>query len=172
MKKLTAALAIMLCAGLGAVVMQTLDRPAVAPETVVAYVVEPSTLSQAEQEEYLQAINQIRQAEGLSPLQISSRLNTSAQLKANHMRDGDYWSHDAPDGTEPWHFFGRAGYDYKLAGENLARCYTSVADTVAGWYDSPTHRKNMLGDFSELGLGKYVTDGGCTIVVSHLGSSR
>lgn len=133
--------------------------------------VEVTTLGRSEQDKYLQAINRLRSSEGIEPLEINSRLNASAQLKANDMKAKDYWSHDAPDGTEPWHYFREVKYEYTRAGENLARCYDTPEETVQAWSDSPTHRDNMLADhFSETGFGAYEREDGCRVIVNHFGS--
>ena len=55
----------------------------------------------------------------------------------------DYWSHNAPDGTEPWEFIKRHNV-YKYAGENLAYGYLTANDLVAGWMNSPRHRDNIV----------------------------
>src|SRR5687767_6775924 len=61
----------------------------------------------------LSATNQQRAANGLGSLALNSQLNSGAQAKANHMVAHNYWSHTAPDGTEPWYFFTQAGYNYQ-----------------------------------------------------------
>ena len=101
-------------------------------------IIEPSTASvQSVQSElhdkhaYLYLINQERASNGLDELKLNDKLNTSAQLKANDMKEFDYWAHDNPNGTEPWHFFKLAGYEYEKAGEVLAKNYDEPADTVA-----------------------------------------
>ena len=126
--------------------------------------------NQTNLDEYLEHINDLRADAELEPLRINDKLNASAQHKADHMQaNDDYWSHDAPDGTEPWHFFRLAEYSYTKAGENLARCYSSPMSTVTAWYNSPDHRDNMLGEYTEIGFGEYDRGDGCTVVVSHYG---
>lgn len=123
----------------------------------------------------LQATNAARVANGLESLQVDSRLNNSAQMKAQHMADNDYWAHVAPDGTQPWYFFQAAGYSYTRAGENLAYGFMTSQSTVDGWMGSPSHRTNILGDYVNVGFGiinvaNYQGNGNETIVVAHYGS--
>jgi hypothetical protein len=69
------------------------------------------------------------------------------------MFQGQYWSHTAPDGEEPWDFIHEAGYSYKTAGENLARDFSSTGEMFDAWMASPTHRENILnGQFQEIGI--------------------
>jgi uncharacterized membrane protein YgcG len=114
--------------------------------------------------------------EGLAALQINSLLNASAQAKAQDMVDKDYWSHNSPNGDAPWVFFDAAGYVYQKAGENLAYGFTTSAETVQGWMNSPSHRANILdSQYTEVGFGfvnspNFVGTGQETVVVAHYGN--
>ena len=123
----------------------------------------------------LNATNAFRAQNGLGPLNLDSRLNTSSQNKAQHMVDNNYWAHDAPDGTTPWYFFNQAGYSYSKAGENLAYGFNTSQDAVNGWIASPGHRANMLGDYVDVGFGfvdgPNYQGGPNTVVVAHYGST-
>lgn len=97
--------------------------------------------------------NQKRLQLGLQPLEISADLEVAARAKAEDMLKDDYWSHVAPDGTEPWAFFASVNYDYRYAGENLARDFSNAHDAVEAWMASPTHRENMLSaNYNEIGI--------------------
>lgn len=88
--------------------------------------------------------NQERADNGESPLKINSQLSRAAELKVQDMFASQYWAHDSPTGTTPWHWFDVVGYNYSQAGENLAKDFSSSDSTVAAWMDSPTHRANIL----------------------------
>lgn len=120
--------------------------------------------------ELLEGVNAKRASEGKAPLTINAQLNESAQLKANDMGEKQYWSHNAPDGTEPWADFKKVGYDYKHAGENLAKCYSTTEKAVEAWWNSPAHKENMLGDFKETGFGFVQYKQDCVVIVQHFGS--
>jgi len=121
----------------------------------------------------LASTNSQRANNGLSPLSTNSKLNSSAQSKANDMVSRDYWSHNSPDGQEPWVFFDNSGYQYQKAGENLAYGFSTSDATVIGWMNSPSHRANMLDStYTEVGFGftnssNFVGTGQETIVVAH-----
>lgn len=123
--------------------------------------------------ELLGETNTNRSSNGLPLLTINSQLNASAQAKAQHMIDGDYWAHVAPDGTQPWYFFQQAGYQYQIAGENLAYGFFTSSGVVTAWMNSPTHRDNVLGDYYDVGFGvangSNYQGGEYTIVVAHYG---
>lgn len=97
--------------------------------------------------------NQERAAKGLDALTLDSKLNSAATAKANHMFANDYWAHVAPDGTTPWSFIYASGYNYSVAGENLAKDFNTSSGAVAGWMASPTHRDNILNtSYSDIGF--------------------
>lgn len=102
------------------------------------------TEAQVTTSELLNATNKERERQGQAALRISPELNKAAQLKAKNMFAAQYWAHNAPDGTTPWHWFGLAGYSYSEAGENLAKNFTTSDAIVAAWMASPTHRANIL----------------------------
>ncbi len=88
--------------------------------------------------------NQAREESGALPLKLNPELNQAAYLKAQDMFAKQYWDHVAPDGTQPWKWFGDAGYNYDEAGENLAKGFTSTDAVVTAWLNSPEHKANLL----------------------------
>lgn len=103
--------------------------------------------------ELLVQTNAERSAQNTAPLVRSELLDTAAQMKARDMLQKQYWSHTAPDGTDPWEWFNAAGYNYAAAGENLAKNFNTAESTTAAWMKSPTHRQNMLDTkYSEVGF--------------------
>ena len=99
-----------------------------------------------------------RERAGLPPLVVNSALSQAAQSKGQHMMSNQYWAHVAPDGTEPWYFIRQSGYQYRVAGENLARDFDETTRMVNAWMASPTHRANILNSrYTEIGIA--VIDG-------------
>ncbi len=91
---------------------------------------------------------------GLSALTDNPVLDSAAKEKGKDMLAKGYWAHVAPDGKEPWAFFVSAHYDYRYAGENLARDFSNAESAVNAWMASPTHRENMLSpNYKEIGIG-------------------
>ncbi len=126
----------------------------------------------------LQSTNNQRVANGQAALSLNSKLNSAAQAKANDMVARNYWSHNTPDGQEPWIFVDAAGYTYVKAGENLAYGFTDSNSTINGWMNSPSHRANMLdGDFIDVGFGftnspDFNNSGPQTVVVAMYGKPQ
>lgn len=102
----------------------------------------------------LASTNTQRSNNGAASLSLNSKLNSAAQSKAADMVNRGYWSHETPDGQQPWIFFTAAGYNYLAAGENLAYGYPDSNQTVIGWMNSPPHKSNLIsGNYSEVGFG-------------------
>jgi hypothetical protein len=122
----------------------------------------------------VEATNAERSAQGLSALTYNDQLSRAAVAKAQDMFADQYWAHTAPDGTQPWAFIRGAGYNYRVAGENLARDFSDTPGMMAAWMASPTHRANIVNTkYEEIGVG--VVDGvlegyETTLVVQMFGS--
>ncbi len=105
------------------------------------------------EEAVIHAMNRERAVYGLEPLRINSRLSLAAGDRINDLFAKHYFDHISPDGTEPWTWVEKRGYDYREIGENLAVGYPSASAVVSGWMHSPGHRANVLGrDFDEVGV--------------------
>lgn len=105
-------------------------------------------------ENFLQATNEARVANGVSALQLSAKLNQAAQAKMNDMIANNYWDHFRPsDHKAPWDYIQEAGYRYHFAGENLARGFQTPKGITLAWLASPTHRENLLSqNYQEVGF--------------------
>jgi len=98
--------------------------------------------------------NQERSDAALPTLQHSEALDAAAQMKAEDMARGQYFSHTSPSGLSPWYWFERVDYAFIHAGENLAVHFTDSSDVVEAWMNSPSHRKNIMDSkFTEIGIG-------------------
>jgi uncharacterized protein YkwD len=104
-------------------------------------------------DEVINLTNKERAQNGFLPLTYNEKLTQAAKAKGEHMLANQYWAHVAPDGTEPWKFFLDAGYQYKYAGENLARDFSSAASAVDAWMASPSHKDNLLSPkYTDIGV--------------------
>lgn len=95
-------------------------------------------------------INQQRAIHGLPGLQVSSKLDTSAQ-------NWNQWMVSTGDFTHGSNFAGRisaVGYDWQTAGENIATGFATPSQVVAAWMASPDHCRNILNpSFRDIGTG-------------------
>ena len=102
----------------------------------------------------LSATNKAREAATETDLTIDPQLAAAAQAKANDMATRNYWAHNTPDGKAPWTFISAAGYNYELAGENLAYGFNGANEAVTGWMNSQEHRDNILNaGYQNVGFG-------------------
>lgn len=95
-------------------------------------------------EQLLSDTNNRRTAQGLSSLRLNSLLSQAAAAKAQDMFTNNYWAHNGPEGKTPWNFIVNAGYRYTIAGENLAKNFSTSSGVVEAWMESATHRDNIV----------------------------
>jgi len=113
----------------------------------------PSRSTSAENEFALE-INAHRQALGLSPLCVSTSMTSAAVSWTNTMATNEILEH-SPDITT-----GLPPGQWQLAAENVGRGGT-VSGLMAAFLNSTGHRQNIENpDFTHLGVGVYITDGG------------
>jgi len=111
----------------------------------------------------------------LQELKQSEILNQAAALKLADMFENNYFAHTSPQGIKPWHWFGKANYNYTYAGENLAMNFLEAEDAMQAWIDSPTHRDNIISkNYNEIGIAVGVgkIDNNETTVVVQLFGKR
>ena len=126
-------------------------------------------------DEVIRLTNEKRATAGLVPLKLNSTLSQAAQAKGVDMLNKDYWAHAAPNGAQPWKFFIDFGYQYRYAGENLARDFSNASSAVDAWMASPSHKENLLSPkYKEIGIG--VVEGDLagvdtTIIVQFFGAT-
>ena len=100
-------------------------------------------------------INKERLRLGLDDLKLNYLLGRSAQLKADDLCDKDYWAHTNPDGVTHGDLIEGVGYDYAVAGENLARDFETDIDSFNGFVNSPDHYALIIMErFEDIGIGR------------------
>lgn len=101
------------------------------------------------------------------PLTLNKQLSKAARLHSQDMLDRDFFDHNNPDGETPFQRMTAQGYNYSLAGENIAFTATTRNRTeeVASLqlhdllfededYPDRGHRVNILKDnYKEVGVG-------------------
>lgn len=104
-----------------------------------------------------QNINQVRQNEGLKPLQNNERLAEVARNYSRQMAEKNFFSHTGADGSTATQRVEAAGITYWVVGENLFKgtnLTQPVKIAVEGWLESPGHRANILRPwFTQTGVG-------------------
>jgi uncharacterized protein YkwD len=102
----------------------------------------------------LELTNYSRQGYALTQLQENAKLDSAAQAKAEDMLRNQYFAHVSPQGINPWDFIKASGYNYIIAGENLAINFYTAEGVSDAWMNSPEHKANILNkDFQDIGIG-------------------
>lgn len=89
--------------------------------------------------------NALRQTAGLDPLIVKSNLVDTSRLSSQKMDNQGTLQHGLTSG---WN------------GENIAQGQSSAEEVVNTWKNSPGHFKNMMGDFTHIGVGDTTDDEG------------
>ena len=125
------------------------DQPKDSDETEIK---PAQNLSNMEQR-MVNLINEERRQNGLSPLQVDSKVTSVARKKAQDMVKNNYFSHYSPTYGSPFDMLDRFGVEYLHAGENLA-ANSSVQRAHSSLMNSSGHRQNILSKkFSKIGVG-------------------
>lgn len=104
-------------------------------------------------------VNQIRQANGLSPLTANWELSRVARYKSQDMADNRYFSHNSPTYGTPFQMIKAFGLSFRTAGENIAYGQPTPQQVVDSWMGSSGHRANILNPaYTQIGVG-YVPSG-------------
>lgn len=100
------------------------------------------------------AHNAVRKEHGLGALEPDPLLAEAAKRHAIDMAERQEMSHEGGDGSTPGDRVRRTGYLMQRSGENIAMGYDEVGPVMDGWLNSPPHRANILGDFTQIGVAR------------------
>jgi uncharacterized protein YkwD len=103
-------------------------------------------------DEVVRSHNRIRAAAKLPALAVSSKLQAAAERHARDMAARDRMTHKGGDGSSPIERIKATGYAYRRAGENIAAGRLTSDRLMKGWMDSPHHKRNILGSYSQIGV--------------------
>ena len=111
----------------------------------------------AEPEEYAgtRALNRIRYLLGLKLVRVDTKLGDAARDHSQDMHRLGFFAHKSP--VEGKHSFGQraANFGTSASAENIARGQNSGPGAIRGWWYSPGHHRNMLGNHRRTGLGRH-----------------
>ena len=101
----------------------------------------------------------------LAELTLDADLCRAAQVRANEIVKS--FSHTRPNGSSCFTVLGDLSISYSAVGENIAAGSSTGSATFNQWkedgkdYSGQGHRRNMLGDFTKIGIA-YTHDAGST----------
>lgn len=99
--------------------------------------------------EVLELINEYRINSGLNPLNNNNTVKAVAYTHSDYMREVDNVSHD--------NFYARKqslqnNQNAQIVTENVAFGYTSAESLVNAWLNSPSHRSNIEGSYTDFDI--------------------
>lgn len=114
----------------------------------------PSQQVLAYEKRVVELVNKERAKYGLRPLTLNKELSRVARYKSQDMVDRNYFDHVSPFYGDPFNMMQMFGFDYQIAGENIAYGYPTPEAVMNAWMNSPGHRANILdSDYTEIGVG-------------------
>ena len=117
----------------------------------------------AEEQQFLELLNQHRAANGRAPVSACTSMNRAAQRHSEDMRDQNYFDHAGLNGSSPGSRACDACFEGCQStgfGENIAAGNSDAEATFDQWRSSSGHNANMLSDrYVVVGLGR-ATGGG------------
>src|SRR2546427_10171630 len=119
-------------------------------------VAQGASLDSAEQD-LVARINAFRAARSLPTLAVSDTLTASAKWMSLDMGSRNYFAHTSLDGRSPTQRMADAGYPAfgTWTGEDLAAGYTTTADVLNGWVNSPAHYAVLVNpQYHAIGVGR------------------
>jgi uncharacterized protein YkwD len=105
------------------------------------------------EKQMLEWVNKERTIRGIQPLQPDAALTIVARKHAEDMFKRGYFSHNTPEGIDPFTRLRRSNIIYLYAGENLALAPT-LTMAHRGLMNSVGHKANILNKkFNKIGIG-------------------
>lgn len=133
-----------------------LDKPPTSP--VPAQTSEAAEIEAAVR----QRVNEVRQQNGLRPLQDNERLAQLARNYSWQMAEKNFFSHTGADGSTPNQRVRVGRVSFWVVAENLFKSPTNISQpgnvAVESWLKSPEYRENILRPvFTQTGVGVWRT---------------
>jgi uncharacterized protein YkwD len=108
----------------------------------------------------VKAHNRMRADAKLPALAVSAKLREAARQHAQDMAAHGKMSHKGSDGSSAIDRISAQGYQYRRAGENIAVGHFTTDELMKGWMNSPPHKRNILGSFSQIGVAYATAENG------------
>ncbi len=109
----------------------------------------------------LDSVNSLREARGLSQLELNSELNAAAATHSRDMAVQNRPWHFGSDGSSPIDRVRRVGFNGLLVGENISETYETELETLAAWMEQRDTRDIILsGEARTMGFAWFQEPGG------------
>jgi uncharacterized protein YkwD len=100
----------------------------------------------------IDAHNKIRNSRGLSSVHYNEKLSLAAQHHAEYMASTNRLSHYGRGLSRPSDRVTKEGYLYWGVAENIAFGQQTIEEVMTDWMNSEGHRRNLLGDYQDVGV--------------------
>jgi uncharacterized protein YkwD len=110
--------------------------------------------------EMVTLVNIERGNRGLPVLRLDDRASAAARAHAADMASMRLMQHVGSDGSDGGIRLTRAGYAWSSWGENIGAGFVDPGTLFTAWMNSEGHRANLLGDFTDVGVGVVATADG------------
>lgn len=101
----------------------------------------------------IQSHNEIRYNHNLNLLSANKSLNKAAQKHAEYMANENQLSHYGRYYSKVSDRVQADGYRFRGVAENIAAGQESINEVMDDWMKSMGHRKNILGNYVDIGIG-------------------
>lgn len=105
-------------------------------------------------------VNIERGNRGLPFLLLDEQASAAARGHAAEMAATRRMRHLGADGSDGGIRLTRSGYEWESWGENIGAGFQDPLTLVTSWMNSRDHRFNLLGDFTDIGVGVVATPDG------------
>lgn len=110
---------------------------------------------------FLDAVNSLRGAKGLTPLAFNAQLNAAAEAHSRDMSVQNRPWHFGSDGSSPLVRVQRVGYSGRLLGELISETYQTELETLSAWMEQADTRNVILDAAArEMGMAWYQEESG------------
>lgn len=109
----------------------------------------------------LDAVNALRGASGLVPVELDAQLTAAAATHSRDMQVQNRPWHFGSDGSSPVDRVQRVGFTGRLVGEVISETYETELETLGAWMEKPDTRRIILSaDARRMGISWFQEDNG------------
>lgn len=88
-----------------------------------------------------------------APLVWNETIARAAESHAQYLATTNQLSHRDNKGDMARDRLAKVGYQYQSYAENIAEGFFLAEDVVKAWIESPTHCRNLMGEYTETAIG-------------------
>lgn len=110
-------------------------------------------LQKSYERQIIDLVNSVRDRYDLKRMQYSEKAKMSSVKHSEDMKEKNYFDHTNKENESPFDRMKKENISYRLAGENIAAGQINAIYAHEAWMNSLGHRKNILGEYDNIGVG-------------------